>query len=862
MKGLVPSSFFARAILIAGVLTASADEPIRLHPENPRYFLWRGQPAVLITAGEHYGTAMNLDFDYARYLDVLKSNRFNLTRVFSGTYREVSGSFNITGNTLAPTRGRYACPWARSETPGAVDGENKFVLTRWDTAYFDRLKDFLTLAGQRGVVAELVLFCPMYDDNVWNASPMNARNNVNGIGNVPRSELYSGHDKALLGVQKAVVTKLVTELNPFDNLYFEVCNEPYERGGLTKEWNDQIIAAITDTEAMLPKRHLIAQNFPPSSAPVPEVNRHVSILNFHSPKADAIQLNHSWNRVIALDETGGTDRSDLKYRTEAWNWILAGGGVYDHLDFSFTTDHPDGSAVPLPPGTPGGGGPELRRQLRVLKEFMESFDFVRMKADDTTIKGKPVTLLPTGGSRTQATVRVLSESGQAYAVYVEGGAQAELVMELPAAPYRAEWIDTKTGWSAKTETFNHAGGKKLLTSPRYSEDIALRMQRLPRLETHSRMPPATLVEFFAPPEKYRGDFDTFRSPLVFDDGTRVKNPADWTRRRAEVLSTWHAIMGPWPPLIERPRVEVVNATRRQNITQHELRMEVALGGEMVEAILLVPDGATPSVKRPAVLVVYYDAETGVGLGAPLRDYGWQLAKRGFVTLSMGKPNARLDLTNTNKPRTEPYLGPVGKPVRVQPISALAYAAANAHTVLAQRPEVDAGRIGVVGHSFGGKWAMFASCLYDKFACAVWSDPGIVFDERDRRKQNPNGSVNYWDVWYLGFESGVAADPKNAGPFRKLPSEGQARTGAYQALIEGGHDLVELHALMAPRPFLVSGGTADLPERWPALNHSIAVNEILGYSHRVALTTRDEHTPTEQANEQVYRFFEWALEDPR
>ena len=122
----------------------------------------------------------------------------------------------------------------------------------------------------------------------------------------------------------------------------------------------------------------------------------------------------------------------------------------------------------------------MRRQLQVLKEFMESFDFVRMKPDDATIKGNAVTLPKPGGPRTPATVRVLSEPGQAYAVYVEGGAYAELVMELPAAPYRAEWIDTKTGRSAKTETFNHAGGKKFLASPRYSEDTALHVQRQPR----------------------------------------------------------------------------------------------------------------------------------------------------------------------------------------------------------------------------------------------------------------------------------------------------------------------------------------------------------------------------------------------
>jgi dienelactone hydrolase len=371
-------------------------------------------------------------------------------------------------------------------------------------------------------------------------------------------------------------------------------------------------------------------------------------------------------------------------------------------------------------------------------------------------------------------------------------------------------------------------------------------------------PPAEISEAFTPPPKYRSDLGNFRSPLTFADGTRVRDAADWQRRRREILSGWHKIMGSWPALIENPRVDVIKTTRRENIIQHQLRAEIALGGEMVDGLLLIPEGKD---RFPAVLVPYYDAETGVGFGPPFRDYGWQLAKRGFVTLSIGKPNARIDLGNTNKPRSDAYLGPVGKPVRVQPLSTLAYAAANAHTVLAQRPEVHPERIGIVGHSFGGKWAMFASCLYDKFACAVWSDPGIVFDERDRRKENPNGSVNYWDVWYLGFDLGQIADPKNTGGFRKLPSEGQSRTGAYRTLVENGHDLVELHALMAPRPFLVSGGTADLPERWPALNHSIAVNKVLGFDNRVAMTNRDGHTPTEQANEQVYRFFEWWLKDP-
>jgi len=368
-------------------------------------------------------------------------------------------------------------------------------------------------------------------------------------------------------------------------------------------------------------------------------------------------------------------------------------------------------------------------------------------------------------------------------------------------------------------------------------------------------PPAEMAEYFRPPEKYRGDLGKFRSPLLFADGTTVKTPQDWQRRRTEILATWHKAMGTWPALIEKPRVETVKTTRRENITQHQLRLGIGLGGEMMDAFLLVPDGKGPF---PAVVVVYYDAQTGVGLGTKQRDYAWLLAKRGFITLSIGRPGSSVNLDDSNKAKGGMFLGVAGQPVQVQPLSALAYVAANAHTVLAQWPGVLADSIGIVGHSFGGKWALFASCLYERFACAVWSDPGIVFDERNRRKENPGGSVNYWDVWYLGFDLGAVADPKNAGPFRKLPSEGQERTGAYKSLVEGGHDLVELHALMAPRPFLVSGGTADMPERWPALNHAIAVNRLLGYENRVAMANRATHGPSEEDNDLVCRFFEWWL----
>src|SRR5436190_23216363 len=92
----------------------------------------------------------------------------------------------------------------------------------------------------------------------------------------------------------------------------------------------------------------------------------------------------------------------------------------------------------------------------------------------------------------------------------------------------------------------------------------------------ARKPPVDLAEFFVPPEKYRSDFGNFRSPLLFTNGTRVRNAADWQRRRAEILFTWQDIMGPWPALIDKPRVETIKTTQRENILQHQLRVQIAL----------------------------------------------------------------------------------------------------------------------------------------------------------------------------------------------------------------------------------------------------------------------------------------------
>jgi dienelactone hydrolase len=349
---------------------------------------------------------------------------------------------------------------------------------------------------------------------------------------------------------------------------------------------------------------------------------------------------------------------------------------------------------------------------------------------------------------------------------------------------------------------------------------------------HEQASAGRLLEpFFQPPAEFADQLGSYRSPLLFNDGASVQSAADWPRRRAEILKQWHELMGPWPPVLEKPGIEFLSETNRETFIQRRVRLEIA-PDQTGDGWLLKPPGPGPF---PAVLVVYYEPETSVGLNPKqaLRDFGLQLTRRGFVTLSIGTPGGNA---------WQPEVGSA----RCQPLSFHAYVAANCWQALANLPEVDRARIGVVGHSYGGKWAMFAAALWDKFACVAVSDPGIVFDET-----RPN--VNYWEPWYLGFNPD-AKRPK-PGP----PTADNPRTGAYRRMIETGRDLQELHALIAPRPFLVSGGAEDPPSRWIALNHAVAVNRLLGFTNRVALTSRAGHDPTEVSNEQLYAFFECFLQ---
>src|SRR5208282_5362348 len=406
---LLPST---QALPQASTKQSSEPQPIRLHPANPHYFLFRGKAVALITSGEHYGAVLNRDFDYHRYLATLEADGLNYTRLFAGSYVEVPAkSFGIVHNDLAPEPGRFLAPWLRSDTPGYAGGGNKFDLEKWDFEFFTRYHDFLLEAAKRGIVVEVTLFSAHYAEAQWQMSALNSANNVNGTDAIDWKKLNTLENGNILAHQEKYARKLVREANAFDNVIFEIQNEPWSDrpvladvvnpylrppardnypnsvdlpDELSMAWQARVAEWITQEESSLSNRHLIAQNYSNFRLPVRKLLPGADVVNFHYAYPEAVLLNYGLGKAISYDETGFLGRDDAPYRRQAWNFMLSGGSVFDSLDYSFSTGREDGTDTG--PNGPGGGSPALRQQLRILSEFLRNLPLEDLEPDKRVVK--------------------------------------------------------------------------------------------------------------------------------------------------------------------------------------------------------------------------------------------------------------------------------------------------------------------------------------------------------------------------------------------------------------------------------------------------------------------------------------------
>ena len=484
---------FLFSIGILFLLFEGIAQPISLHPENPHYFIYKGKPALLITSGEHYGAVLNQDINYQAYLDVLEGYGFNQTRIFSGAYCEGNESGFLNGqyvewdkvqNTLSPRPGRLITPWARSSREGYQNGGNKFDLDRWDDAYFHRLKDFCAKAEERGIIVEIVLFTALYKPEFWRNSPLHPANNINDTEDVPYNEFHLLAHKKLIDYQLKMVAKIVEEVNAFDNIYFEICNEPYWLKGIPEyeasikeqlflpemeEWQALIAGQIRETEKKLPRQHLIAQNIANTYYKVKEVNPAVSVLNFHYafPPA-AVADNYHIGIPVAFDETFAGDHAPDR-RKEAWAFILAGGTVYSNLDWSFAIDDVTGLGRNV--SGKKTSGKEVRDQLRVLKHTIDRFDYIHASpVAPGEFEELPDNLHMQG-------LKIADRSYLCY-FYKERKMEAgSYTLSLKKGRYTITFIDPIDGKILKRNSVRHKQDKLQLDFPFFSDDIVLKIER-------------------------------------------------------------------------------------------------------------------------------------------------------------------------------------------------------------------------------------------------------------------------------------------------------------------------------------------------------------------------------------------------
>ncbi len=477
------------ALLLAAAALQSAD-PIRLHPENPRYFLFRGKPTLLITSAEHYGAVINEDFDWKKYLDTLAAAGMNYTRIFTGSYVEAPGNFGISRNTLAPRPGRFLAPWARSSEPGYRLGGNRFDLAQFNPAFFEKLKAFVAAAGERGIAVEVTLFCSTYSQVQWEIHPFNPSNNVNGRPLQDWKRLNTPENNGLAEIQEKLTRRIVRELAPYDNVFFEIQNEPWAdspvvvdvlnpfiRGAQQRQWPNSIDRAnvrsidfqqkvaewIRDEENRLGVKHLIAQNWSNFRDSVPSLVSGAQILNFHYAYPEAAIWNRALNLPIGYDETGFIGFLDADYRAQAWRFMLAGGALFNNLDYSFSPGFEDGTD--FQPDSPGGGSVNLRRQLKFLAEFMNGLPFLKMEPDPLLVAHSP-------GALAQAS----SLPGKLHALHLKGRGPLPLKLNLAKGAWRVQWFSPETGMKLNETRVPHQGGVLVLNTPAFVDDIAVRIE--------------------------------------------------------------------------------------------------------------------------------------------------------------------------------------------------------------------------------------------------------------------------------------------------------------------------------------------------------------------------------------------------
>jgi dienelactone hydrolase len=313
----------------------------------------------------------------------------------------------------------------------------------------------------------------------------------------------------------------------------------------------------------------------------------------------------------------------------------------------------------------------------------------------------------------------------------------------------------------------------------------------------------------------------------------VNNAQDWTIRRQHILKGMQQAMGPLPdrsrlaPLDVRTSDKddiVVDGVRRQTIS-------FASGdGDRVVAYLFVPPHA-PGARLPAMLALHQTSNIGkgevAGLGANKNQgYGAELAVRGYVVVAPDYPSFG-DSQNYDF-HADRYESGTMKGI---------FNHMRAIDLLAARDDVDADRLGVIGHSLGGHNAMFVGVFDQRLKVIVSSCGWTPFHDYY------GGKIAGWtsDRYMPRLRDEYGLDP-NRVPF----------------------DFYEIVAALAPRAFFSNSplhdDNFDVQGVKKAIAKATEIYELLGARDRLQVRYPDcAHDFPPEIRREAYQFVDKVLD---
>jgi len=459
---------------------------IGVSEKNPHYFSYKGKEILLITSAEHYGGVINKAFDYVKYFDRLAEYGLNYTRIYPGAHVEPPGIW-LVEDILAPTDENLIVPWARSNVPGYKKGGTKFDLSKWDPEYFARLRDFISEANKRNIIVE-ICFYNGQEERYWVNSPLQKDNNIQGVGDCEPASFPTLDNKALVREQLRFVEKIVLETNEFDNVIYEIIDEPslgktLPPPGKINPWISEHFNLIINTEAKLPKKHIIAQqleigvDFCGDDRLALIVTQYIGVSGHQIGGPIALNNCYGFNKPIEFNESAYVpswyDRDhEAISRLESWEFMIGGGAGFNQLNGYFIPSNPSGE---------NKNNFKILTGFRHLRAFLESFDFVKMTRDMNTVRKISI----------GASANMISEKGRQYALYIHhsfpilnwgtyyepnyGAYESELTLRLEKGDYTVTFVEPATLKTLKEIPVKSDGKDITLSCPHYTLDLAVKI---------------------------------------------------------------------------------------------------------------------------------------------------------------------------------------------------------------------------------------------------------------------------------------------------------------------------------------------------------------------------------------------------